>query len=101
MTDLASLNPVAFKDVLVGAGIRRFFLVWDPQHERVRASHPLREPLAHLVGADRRDFDRHEGVFVQVAPGTGVLQGAFIHRTCRGQAAGGVRFGPPCRKASG
>jgi leucine dehydrogenase len=44
------------------------------------------------VGEDRRDFDRHEGFFVQVAPDTGVLQGACVHRTCRGQAAGGVRF---------
>jgi glutamate dehydrogenase (NAD(P)+) len=31
-------------------------------------------------------------VFVQVAPETGVLQAAFVHRTCRGQGAGGVRF---------
>ncbi|HSF38293.1 MAG TPA: Glu/Leu/Phe/Val dehydrogenase dimerization domain-containing protein, partial [Thermoanaerobaculia bacterium] len=39
-----------------------------------------------------RDFDRHEGIFVQVAPESGVLQGVFVHRTCRGQGAGGVRF---------
>jgi leucine dehydrogenase len=31
-------------------------------------------------------------VFVQRAPATGVLQAVFIHRTCRGQGAGGVRF---------
>jgi len=58
----------------------------------VRASHPELAPLARLLAADRRDFDRHEGIFVQTGPDTGVLQGAFIHRTCRGQAAGGVRF---------
>ena len=58
----------------------------------MRASHPALEPLARLLAADRRDFDRHEGVFVQVAPATGTLQGAFVHRTCRGQGAGGVRL---------
>jgi glutamate dehydrogenase/leucine dehydrogenase len=92
MSDLARLSPQAFKDLLVGAGIRRFFLVWDEEHSDVRASHPTLEPLARLLSEDRRDFDRHEGVFVQIAPQTGVLQGAFVHRTCRGQAAGGVRF---------
>jgi len=92
MTDLASISPEAFKDLLRDAGIWRFFLVWDEERGEVRASHPRLEPLARLLGEDRRDFDRHEGVFVQVAPETGVLQGAFVHRTCRGQAAGGVRF---------
>ena len=92
MTDLARLSPKQLRDLLVEEGIRRFFLVWDEDEKVVRASHPRLEPLARLLGDDRRDFDRHEGVFVQVAPETGVLQGAFIHRTCRGQAAGGVRF---------
>ncbi len=92
MTDLAALSPNAFRDFLLHEGIRRFFLVWDDERGEVRASHPLLEPLARLVGEDRRDFDRHEGFFVQVAPDTGVLQGACVHRTCRGQAAGGVRF---------
>jgi glutamate dehydrogenase/leucine dehydrogenase len=50
------------------------------------------QPLADQLGGDPRDFDGHEGVFVQVARDTGVLQGAFVHRTCRGQAAGGVRL---------
>ena len=92
MTDLAGLSPKQFRDLLVDEGIRRFFLVWDEDTGQVRSSHPRLEPLARLLGDDRRDFDRHEGVFVQLGPETGVLQGAFIHRTCRGQAAGGVRF---------
>jgi glutamate dehydrogenase/leucine dehydrogenase len=92
MNDLARISPQAFKDFLIGEGIRRFFLVWNEERGAVRASHPQLEPLARLLGEDRRDFDRHEGFFVQVAPETGVLQGASVHRTCRGQAAGGVRF---------
>ncbi|MBV8202951.1 MAG: Glu/Leu/Phe/Val dehydrogenase [Acidobacteria bacterium] len=91
-SELGSLSPAAFRRFLAAAGIRRFFLAWDEEAQEVRASHQELAPLARLLAADRRDFDRHEGVFVQVAPETGVLQGAFIHRTCRGQGAGGVRF---------
>ena len=90
--DLARMHPVRFRDLLREQGIRRFWLAWDEKAGTVRASHPVLEPLAELLAADRRDFDRHEGVFAQVAPDTGTLQGAFVHRTCRGQAAGGVRF---------
>jgi leucine dehydrogenase len=90
--ELHRLSPAAFRRVLAEAGIRRFFLIWDEEAGEVRASHAELAPLARLLAADRRDFDRHEGVFVQVGRDTGVLQGAFIHRTCRGQAAGGVRF---------
>jgi glutamate dehydrogenase/leucine dehydrogenase len=90
--ELARLSPADFRRFLVELGTRRFFLTWDPEAGTVRASHPELAPLARLLAEDRRDFDRHEGVFVQVAPDTGVLQGAFVHRTCRGQGAGGVRF---------
>jgi glutamate dehydrogenase/leucine dehydrogenase len=90
--ELHRLAPAAFRRELAAAGISRFFLAWDQEAGEVRCSHPELAPLGRLLGADRRDFDRHEGVFVQVAPDTGTLQGAFIHRTCRGQAAGGVRF---------
>jgi glutamate dehydrogenase/leucine dehydrogenase len=90
--DLHTLSPADFCAELARHEIRRFFLVWDEEAGRMQASHPLLEPLARLLEEDRRDFDQHEGIFVQVAPITGVLQGAFIHRTCRGQGAGGVRF---------
>ncbi len=92
MTDLLSLSPPSFCDFLAAEGIQRFFLVWDDAAERVRVSHPQLQSLADFFAADTRDFDQHEGFFVQRAPETGVLQGACVHRTCRGQAAGGVRY---------
>ncbi len=89
---LALLSPQAFCDALREAGISRAHMVWNPAKGRLEASHALLEPLAHRLSQNRRDFDQHEGIFLQRAPQTGVLQGAFVHRTCRGQAAGGVRF---------
>jgi leucine dehydrogenase len=90
--NLGSLSPAELCNALSGEGIRRFYLVWDPESSRVVASHPVLEPLARVLEADGRDFDRHEGIFCQIGPDTGVLQGAFLHRTCRGQGAGGTRF---------
>ena len=92
MTDIAQLSPPEFCKFLAAKGIQRFYLVWDEQQQRLVASHSELDSLAELFQRDTRDFDRHEGAFVQIAPSTGVLQGAFVHRTCRGQAAGGVRF---------
>jgi glutamate dehydrogenase/leucine dehydrogenase len=89
---MKDLTPQAFAATLTDAGIRRAFLAWDAASGTLRASHPLLDPLAQLLAEDRRDFDRHEGVFLQVAPDTGVLQAAFVHRTCRGQGSGGLRF---------
>ncbi len=86
------LTPQAFASALLDAGLHRAFLVWDAASGSVHASHPLLDPLARLLESDRRDFDSHEGVFLAVAPETGVLQAAFVHRTCRGQGAGGLRF---------
>jgi glutamate dehydrogenase/leucine dehydrogenase len=91
-TAIQNLSPADFCAWLSQAGIRRFYLVWDDAAQTLRASHPALEPLARLLQEDRRDFDRHEGIFVHVTPDTGVLQAAVIHRTCRGQGAGGVRF---------
>ena len=92
MTELAKLSPQEFCAFLKEHGISRFYLVWDDTQQKVVASHPALEPLAALFQTDTRDFDQHEGAFVQIAPSTGTLQGGFVHRTCRGQAAGGVRY---------
>lgn len=92
MTDLIHLDPVALVALLKQEGIRRFYLVYDPKERLVRSSHPQLQPLAEFVQHDRRDFSAHEGLFFQVSEKHDTLQGAVVHRTCRGQAAGGVRY---------
>jgi len=91
-THLTSLSPGNFAAFLRERSIRRFYLVHDPSTGRVRASHPELAPLADFVASDERDFLDHEGMFFELEPVHGLLYGAFVHRTRRGQAAGGVRF---------
>jgi glutamate dehydrogenase/leucine dehydrogenase len=90
--DLLALSPQDFVSVLRAEGIRRFYLVTDGESGEVRASHPCLEPLAGFLKGDRRDYIGHEGLFFQISERHETLQGAFVHRTCRGQAAGGVRY---------
>lgn len=90
MNDLLQLAPEAFVAWLARENITRFWLVPD-EAGRVTVSDERLEPLAAWLNTDDRDVDAHEGVFVSLGPETGTLLGAFIHRTARGQAAGGVR----------
>eukprot|EP00058_Branchiostoma_floridae_P021091 XP_002606581.1 hypothetical protein BRAFLDRAFT_108176 [Branchiostoma floridae] len=46
----------------------------------------------HSAGLAQVNYDQHEGVFMEVGRRTGVLMGAFVWRTYRGQACGGIRL---------
>jgi len=92
MTDLIRLHPQEFVGLLNRQGIRRAYLVSDPSGTRMLPSHPALQPLAEFVQGDQRDFAHHEGIFLQVSSEHETLQGAFVHRTARGAAAGGVRY---------
>ncbi len=72
--------------------INRFHLVYNRQNKKVEPSHSELQFLADFINSDKRDFEEHEGMFFQLTEKYDVLQGAFVHRTKRGQAAGGVRF---------
>lgn len=87
-----SLPPQALVEHLAGRGIRRFAFTRGDRPGALRATHPELQPIADFLAADPRDFLDHEGLFFQVSRRHATLQGAFVHRTCRGQAAGGVRY---------
>jgi len=91
-SELLSLPPDTFVEFLEDAGIERFWFVHDESAGTVRASHELIQPIADALAEDRRDFLGHEGLFFRVTPEHRTLQGAFVHRTWRGQAAGGARW---------
>ena len=91
-TALLDMTPNDFVNYLKTQNIKRFYFYFDFEQKQVRVSHPALNELADFLNGDKRDFAAHEGGFFQISPQTGILQGAFIHRTERGQAAGGVRF---------
>ena len=72
------------------AGFARAFLVSNSQGEILK-SHPVLSDVAQSLQDDDRDFDRHEACFFEIGSESGHLLGAFIHRTQRGQGAGGLR----------
>jgi leucine dehydrogenase len=92
MAALVSLSLPEFIGFLRRENIRRFYFVFDPAKRLVRSSHPQLQPIAEFIQNDRRDFAAHEGLFFQLTERYDILQGAFVHRTNRGQAAGGVRY---------
>ncbi|MCD4794968.1 MAG: leucine dehydrogenase [Bacteroidales bacterium] len=81
-----------FINTLKANNINRFHLVYNQQTKKVESSHSELQFLANFINEDIRDFEEHEGMFFQLTEKYDVLQGAFVHRTKRGQAAGGVRF---------
>ena len=85
-------SPKKFVEHLKKENIFRFYFAYDPKSKKVRSSHPQLESIAKFIDTDNRDFMQHEGLFFQITQKFSVLQGAFVHRTRRGQAAGGVRY---------
>ncbi len=90
--NLLKLSPTQFVSWLKDRPINRFHLALDQATGKMLSSHKELQPLADFINADTRDFNGHEGLFFQVSSHHDTLQGAFVHRTCRGQAAGGVRY---------
>jgi len=91
-TDLLSKSPNDFIKFLSTNNIFRFYFVYDDKQNKLVASHPILQPMADYFSEDKRDYSEHEGMFFQVSEKYEMLHGAFVHRTNRGQAAGGVRF---------
>jgi len=89
---LLELTPVEFTKFLKEEKIHRFYFVYDKETRKVKTSHPVLQEIARFIENDKRDFEEHEGIFVQLSSEYDTLLGAFVHRTNRGQAAGGVRY---------
>lgn len=89
---LLSSTPANFIKFLKKEKIKKFFFVYDYEKKRLKTSHTQLQPVADFFSDDKRDFIMHEGWFCKILEEYGMLLGAFIHRTNRGQAAGGVRY---------
>ena len=92
-SSLMEQSPLRLVERLLADGTPRAYLVRDPESGRYRASHPLLRDVADFLDADRRDCLEHEAVFLE-ANESGALVAAFLHKTTRGQAQGGLRHSP-------
>jgi glutamate dehydrogenase/leucine dehydrogenase len=90
--NLLTLPLTEFISWLRAEKIHRFFFITDLDTDEIIVSHPQLQPIAVALKADKRDYDRHEGLFFGLDKETDTLFHAAIHKTCRGQAAGGMRF---------
>jgi glutamate dehydrogenase/leucine dehydrogenase len=90
--ELLSATPAEFINFLKKENINKFFFVYDDKTKSLTASHPILQPIADFFTNDKRDFIEHEGWFCKVSDQYDMIHGAFVHRTNRGQAAGGVRY---------
>jgi glutamate dehydrogenase/leucine dehydrogenase len=90
--NLIDLNPNEFIQFLREKGINRFYFVRSEENGKVSTSHPELNEIADWIAEDSPDFLNHEGMFFRLSENFDVLLGAFIHKTKRGQAAGGVRL---------
>ena len=92
MSALLSLSINDFISFLRKENINRFYFIYDKSTGTVAASHGILQPIAEFLQNDERDFVKHEGLFFQLSERYDVIHSAFIHRTNRGQGAGGCRF---------
>jgi len=89
---LLKLSPEEFISFLKENKIKRFYFVFNPISKEIIASHKQLTEIAEFLTNDRRDFSKHEGLFFELDSEYDVIHSAAVHRTNRGQAAGGIRF---------
>ena len=89
---LLSLPIVDLIKFLKSHNIKRLYFIYDQNSKNVSTSHHVLEEIASYLNNDSRDFEQHEGVFLEIDSDFDIIHSAAIHRTNRGQAAGGVRF---------
>ncbi len=91
-TSLLNLSTESFIEFLKEQKIRRFYFVYDTNNSKIICSHPQLSGITEFLNNDKIDFDKHEGLFFELDSEFDVIHSAAVHRTYRGQAAGGVRF---------
>lgn len=90
--DLLQQSPIDFIKFLRNNSITKFYFVYDAESKSIKTSHEELKEIAVFLLSSSKDFEMHEGIFIQLSSKYDILLGAFIHRTNRGQAAGGVRY---------
>jgi glutamate dehydrogenase/leucine dehydrogenase len=94
MSRLFEASPHHLAERMLEAGQTRAYLAFDSRAKTLNVSHPMFQELADWLLTEAADFREHEAVFLALGPETRSLFAAFVHRTVRGQAQGGLRHWP-------
>lgn len=94
MTRLFEASPQQLAELMLEAGQTRGYLIYEPRSQAVNVSHPILRELGDWLLSNAPDFREHEAIFLALGPRTRSLFSAFVHRTNRGQAQGGLRHWP-------
>eukprot|EP01135_Chromosphaera_perkinsii_P011017 Nk52_evm51s2309 gene=Nk52_evmTU51s2309 len=90
--DVLRDSPYDMVEVMQKLNLRRMYAVYDSENKCINVSHPIFEPIKKHFENDKVDFREHEGFFLEIGKRSGALMGAFIWKTNRGQACGGIRL---------
>jgi len=89
---LLELSPEDFILFLKERNINKFHFVYNSKNNNIISSHDELLDIVDFLMNSSRDFAKHEGLFFELDSDYDVIHSASVHRTNRGQAAGGVRF---------
>mmetsp|Transcript_31424 Transcript_31424/g.50899 ORF Transcript_31424/g.50899 Transcript_31424/m.50899 type:complete len:490 (+) Transcript_31424:24-1493(+) len=100
---LSQINASELREV-IGRN-KRAFIVYDETRNQFETSNlefaqlleafNVNQDAISCIDEDQalqRDWDKHEGLFLEIGKDTNAIHGAFVHKTKRGAAAGGVRY---------
>ncbi|XP_065058808.1 leucine dehydrogenase-like [Rhopilema esculentum] len=89
---LLDMKPYEFVKHMKKNNVKRCFVVFDKASDSVLASNEIFSDLKTFCEKDKIDYKEHEGFFLEIGRRSGALLGAFVWRTNRGQACGGIRL---------
>src|SRR5262245_49841083 len=94
MVSLSLDTPIQeFTDYIASSGLSRACFVRSGDGPGFTTPVIELAPIAQAISADP-NYDGHEAAFFEIGRETRALHSAFLHKTTRGQGAGGVRFWP-------
>lgn len=85
------MSVAEFVELLERSGRSRAYFVRRTNGSDLGACVSDLSDVARAISAEP-DYDDHEAVFFEIGRDTRALLSAFLHKTVRGQGAGGVRF---------
>ena len=89
---LLSMKPSEFVEYLKQNNLKRCSVIYNQDSLTPVVSSPKLNDVLNFCQPENRDYLNHEAFFMELGKRTDTLLGAFVWRTNRGQACGGIRL---------